>query len=467
MTAYARMLTSAQIIKSTLDLVEQDDFGETPLSQLTQRLSSLKENWKTFKSSHNIHVTNLRTDEDLKEQLEYYQMMDQHFWKAKAALIAQIRLLKRQEEQAAHVGNESDEYEHSENGAQNADLSFLQQSFLRNQAMWQGPSFKSIENTWGEFDGNLTQWQGFHDRFKAAIHENEQLSGAYKFMYLQNSLKGKASQSLGEWQLTDSNYAEAWERLKQLYERKYQTSAELVRKFNSLPKLDYANGAMIQKFSNTTHEVLRQLRALDYPVEHYDLFIVHSIHERLDSETSKAWELFRASETPTVQELLYFLDRQAKALSNVHNLEQKKSFRKKRNDEKENHSETKRFKFDKSKEQHGEGEKKFQSKVCQVCNEKHPVHKCPKFLKMNLLNRKKSIREHELCMNCLKPHHVSKDCYGGACSRCNLKHNSLLCFENPANRIVATMQRSEGQKEKKKKMKEEHNSSESSVKQKK
>lgn len=459
MKEYARVVTSAQLITAAFELVEQDDFGEMSLAQLKPRFQSLKENWKTFKSSHSAFMSKVETNEELEAQLELYKHIDLRYWKARAALLSQIRLLKRQEENVAtENGVENNDHEHFEDGAQNQEMSFMQQSFLRNQAMWQGPGFKSIENTWGEFDGNLTQWQGFHDRFKAAIHDNEQLSGAYKFMYLQNSLKGKANQALGEWQLTDNNYAEAWERLKQLYERKYQTSAELVRKFNNLPKLDYANGAMIQKFSNTTHEVLRQLKALDYPVEHYDLFIVHSIHERLDIETSKAWEFYRASETPTVQDLLYFLDRQAKALSNVHHLEQKKSFKRKRHDEKENHAEPKRPKFDKFKEQHGETERKSPSNMCPVCNEKHPVHKCPKFLKMNLSNRKKSIREHDLCMNCLKPHHVSKDCYSGACARCNLKHNSLLCFENPNNRIVAAMQRTE--KQKKKKPKEERKSSE-------
>lgn len=146
----------------------------------------------------------------------------------------------------------------------------------------------------------------------------------------------------------------------------------------------------------------------------------------------------------------------------MHLLEQKKSFKRKRNVEKENHSESKRFRFDRPKGQHGEIEKKTPSNMCQICSENHPVHKCPKFLKMNISYRKKSIREHELCMNFLKPHHVSKDCYSGACSRCNSKHNSLLCFENPANRIVATMQKTEGQRKKGKKMQEERKNANSS-----
>lgn len=64
--------------------------------------------------------------------------------------------------------------------------------------LWQFPGLKSIENTWGEFDGALTQWQGFHDRFKIAVHENSLIPCAFKFQYLQKSLKGRAAASMGE-----------------------------------------------------------------------------------------------------------------------------------------------------------------------------------------------------------------------------------------------------------------------------
>lgn len=119
------------------------------------------------------------------------------------------------------------------------------------------------------------------------------MSNAFKFLNLQNSLKGRAAAALGEWALTDANYNEAWERLKQLFERKYHTSHELLWKFNNLPTLERASGFMLQKFSNVTHEVLRQLRAMNHPVEHYDLIFVHALHDKLDPETRKAWELYR------------------------------------------------------------------------------------------------------------------------------------------------------------------------------
>lgn len=124
---------------------------------------------------------------------------------------------------------------------------------------------------------------------------------------------------------------------------------------------------------------------------------MHGIHERLDGETSKAWEFFRGSETPTVQELLDFLDKHAKALSNVHSIEQKKTSKKRKHDESQSHSEAKRFKSEKSEKPEGEKVKKSFPNMCEICNNKHPVHTCPTFLKMNQASRKKSIKEHDLC----------------------------------------------------------------------
>lgn len=88
----------------------------------------------------------------------------------------------------------------------------------------QWPGMSKIENTWGDFNGELTKWKGFHDRFKIAVHENSAIAKVFKFQHLRSSLKGWAANALGDWEQTEDNYDEAWERLNQLYNRPYQTS---------------------------------------------------------------------------------------------------------------------------------------------------------------------------------------------------------------------------------------------------
>lgn len=79
---------------------------------------------------------------------------------------------------------------------------------------------------------------------------------------------------------------------------------------------------------------------------------------------------------------------------------------------------------------------KTESNACTMCPEEHLTRKCPRFLKLNLTNRKDKARAANLCFNCLGSGHTLKDCKSGKCNRCDKKHNSLLCPENPNNRHV-------------------------------
>lgn len=188
---------------------------------------------------------------------------------------------------------------------------------------------------------------------------------------------------------------------------------------------------MLQKMSNTTHEVIRQLRALEFPVDHCNFVFVYMVHEKLDQETSKDWEFARQSETPTVNELLTFLDRQAKVLTVSQTGSQSKEHENQKRFSVSNESKfvPKRPKFEPP------ASNRFNEQCKALCKEVYPLHRCPKFHKLNLTQRKSFVKEKELCRNCLKGKHWSKDCTLKACLRCNIKHNSLLCPESPMNRI--------------------------------
>lgn len=295
-------------------------------------------------------------------------------------------------------------------------------------------SASKVENTWGEFEGHLTKWKGFHDRFKVAVHDNPNISKAFKFQHLRTSLKGRAAATLGEWHQTEENYDEAWDRLNQLFNRPYQTTKELLNKFYDLPKLDKASGGMIQKFSNTAHEVLRQLRALRYPIEHFDCFFVHGIHAKLDPETSKQWELTRTSENPSINDMLDFLDRQATALFGTQFMSSNKDNHKRTGIGKEPDNQ-KRFKSnDQSGEKSDAKVNVYSATECPSCKENHPIYKCNSFLKLNVPDRKKFVNEKKLCRNCLGSNHFERNCKRGECTRCNIKHNYLLCPETPRNK---------------------------------
>lgn len=70
----------------------------------------------------------------------------------------------------------------------------------------------------------------------------------------------------------------------------------------------------IRRMTNVTYETIRQLKAIKLPIEHWDMVFIFGLHERLNSETKKQWEMHRSSETPKLIEMLEFLDKQAGAL---------------------------------------------------------------------------------------------------------------------------------------------------------
>lgn len=95
----------------------------------------------------------------------------------------------------------------------------------------------NIPNTWGTFDGSVTKWKQLRDRFKESMHDNKDVSLATKILRLQDSLKGKAAQALGQRHFTADNYMDAWKRLNELYDRPYVIASEFMRQFYRLPQL--------------------------------------------------------------------------------------------------------------------------------------------------------------------------------------------------------------------------------------
>ena len=64
---------------------------------------------------------------------------------------------------------------------------------------------------------------------------------------------------------------------------------------------------------------------------------------------------------------------------------------------------------------------------CVVCKEKHPLYACAKFKELDHENMLPTVRSNRLCINCLYPGHLSKDCRSThRCKRCQKPHHTLL-----------------------------------------
>jgi hypothetical protein len=70
------------------------------------------------------------------------------------------------------------------------------------------------------FEGNTYEWMQYRDTFEALIVNNATLTNVQKFHYLIASLKKEAKDLVSNLQITNENFAVAWQLVTQLYNNK-------------------------------------------------------------------------------------------------------------------------------------------------------------------------------------------------------------------------------------------------------
>ena len=63
---------------------------------------------------------------------------------------------------------------------------------------------------------------------------------------------------------------------------------------------------------------------------------------------------------------------------------------------------------------------------CSLCQEKHTMKDCAKFLEYTNVQRLEFVKNMSLCFNCLLPGHRCFECTMPRCNDCNREHNKLL-----------------------------------------
>lgn len=286
----------------------------------------------------------------------------------------------------------------------------------------------AIQNTWGYFDGDYMKWKGFRDRFNSAVH-NKDMNAADKFAHLKSSLTGEAARAFGEWQLNETCYQDAYDRINQLYDRPYKVCTEHIHMLFRLPTLrNPATAEELQTMSNVTHEQIRQLKANDVPAEHWDMIICVILHDRLQNDTGRQWDLARTSEKPTAKD---FLDKQAAALANVApGRDQITVTIPNKQASGQNYGQNYGQNSGKSYGQ-AVGGAMPRRYPCKLCGKDHPLFLCDQFLALNVVGRRDAVLRLNVCTNCLKSGHEPAACYQKGCpdNRCKASpmHNSTLC----------------------------------------
>lgn len=177
---------SRQSIKAVIDYIEDDQFNARNYVQLSNQLSHLIKQWGAFAENSNLLRIHANDDDEEKEHADIYMSIEQLYLESKSILEFRINELNAAEQQQQQQ--------------------FIPQEYVpvpqpQPIVVRVEQPKRDIENTWGEFNGNLTKWRAFCDLFTDRVHNDDALAPAHKFRLLKSSLKGTAAAALGDWEL--------------------------------------------------------------------------------------------------------------------------------------------------------------------------------------------------------------------------------------------------------------------------
>ena len=152
------------------------------------------------------------------------------------------------------------------------------------------------------------------------------------------------------------------------------------------------------------------------------------IELKLDASTLFEWQKHSQSQTdvPKYEDLFSFIDLRAQALETSHALQPRKH-------NKDNHKSGKLY-------QHSEDVPSFYSSPnplvkCPTCGaDSHPLYACPQFKALFHSDMLSTLKDLNLCLNCLGPGHRAKQCKSShRCRKCQRCHHTLLHIDSSSS----------------------------------
>ena len=268
------------------------------------------------------------------------------------------------------------------------------------------------------FDGELLHWQTFWDQFRISIDQRSDISNTEKLVYLCHSLKDGSAKSVIEGlSHAGDQYKEAIDTLKCRYDRPRIIHQTHVRKIYEMPNLTDGSGKELRRFHDTAKQHLRALKAMKEDPS--SSFVTSLLELKLDKGTMFEWQKASqdAKKVPHYDDLLEFLNLRAQASETCSNEPKKSHFSKKTNP-RSAHS------FAANAQE--------ATPDCFLCKTlKHPFYTCPQFKSLPHDKMLSTVRSSNVCLNCLKPGHFSKNCgSNNRCRECQKPHHTLLHIES-------------------------------------
>ena len=299
------------------------------------------------------------------------------------------------------------------------------------------------------FSGDVIGFVRFSAQFETEI-DKINLDDVSKLNYLLSLTKGKPRNDISGLPHNSEGYKEAKRILQSKYGKDCIVFKTLVLELESLPSIRHIHQKReINDFSQRFSKIVRTLTTMG-KITSVD-GTVHSVFARLGplrenlAATNDDWETWSLSKL--AEELERYVDRN-NLNSDKWSSEYKYDGHRQsdRHGEPDRHGQANRYKnttLDRDNKSEGRGQSKYgkdklfyngdnkyqdNKRRCIFCNyTNHEAKDCLKVL--DLAKRRDIIKTKNLCYVCLKHGHLASKCRSTLCSKCNRKHNIVICDE--------------------------------------
>nr|XP_042908429.1 uncharacterized protein LOC122271415 [Parasteatoda tepidariorum] len=298
-----------------------------------------------------------------------------------------------------------------------------------------------------KYYGELKQWLTFWNSFESAIHNNDSLDKIDKFNYLKAHLGGTALNTIEGFSISEETYDTAVKLLKERFARTdILINAHMNNIINMQPLKNSRDVIAFRKFYDNINTQIRSLESLGLVCKNYGNVLCPILIKILPPDLVLEYNR-RESETESdIKELLSFLSKELNSRERSAIMNRADDLRPRRFSEsfstsrKQNISDT-RFKYNKSENKNkfisaselifSEINENMNKKLCGFCDSsKHESSVCEYANDLSVEEKKDILLKKGICFKCLENKgHIARFCrFKVVCSRCQGKHQTVLCF---------------------------------------
>ncbi|XP_055604946.1 uncharacterized protein LOC129753177 [Uranotaenia lowii] len=279
------------------------------------------------------------------------------------------------------------------------------------------------------FSGNIDEWMSFRDLYTSLIHWKTDLPDVEKFHYLKGCLQGEPKSLVDSLQITRANYQVAWDLLVKRYNNSKLLKKKQIPALFRLPQLTKESPSELHSLVEDFQKAVQILDQAVQSADYKDLLLIHLLTSRLDPVTRRSWEEHSASEEQeTISQLMDFLQKRVTVLESLPVKSADTKFA-------QQHSSKFRLPFVKT----SYGSFQTSGSNCPMCSGGHFLYECAEFKKLNATERDSVLLKQELCRNCLRAGHQSRECKSKfSCRNCKGRHHTLVCSRDGKGNIAST-----------------------------